>query len=219
MAALRDAKTWDIYSSHWNHCKKVARPIMAGPLTNPRHEAFCRAIVAQIGGKYTSQGAAYVAAGYQAKDAGKRGGSAEVCAARLLNRVQPIATRIGELQAQAAKRKKITVESIVEELDEARTLARDKEHTNTMVAASTAKAKILGLVVDRTEQGKPGDFTQSDSQANVARMLLKNAGMEESEIESEYGKLACAEAITALAHFNDRISAIVAGRAQPRTIS
>lgn len=176
-------------------------------LTNPRHEAFCRAIVAQIGGKYTSQGAAYVAAGYQAKDVGKTGGSAEAAASRLLNRVQGIAARIGELQAQAMRRKRITVDTIVDELEEARGIAKASSQANAMVAASTGKAKILGLVVDRTEQGKPGDFAQANDQANVARMLLRNAGMDESEVS----EVACAEALEALGHFNERIAAIVQG--------
>jgi hypothetical protein len=176
-------------------------------LTNPRHEAFCRAIVAAIGGKYTSQGAAYVAAGYEAKDVGKSGGSAETCAARLLNRVQPIATRISELQAQVAKKKKITVESIVEEYEEARALAKENCQTATMVAASAGKAKILGLVVDRSEQGKPGDFSQSDDASAIATNLLKQAGMDESEISGECRQMT----IDALEHFQTRLRAIVSG--------
>jgi phage terminase small subunit len=182
-------------------------------LTNPRHEAFCRAIVAMLAGKYGSQGEAYVAAGYDAKDAGKRGGSAEACASRLLNRAKPIAARIGELQEQAARKKRITVETIVDELEEARSVAKEATQAAAMVAASTGKAKLLGLVVDRSESGKPGDFTQANDQASVARMLLRNAGMAESEI----GEVESAEALEALAHFNERLAAIVTGSRQHGT--
>ena len=183
-------------------------------LTNPRHEAFAQAIVEAIAkGKYRTQADAYRAAGYKPSTEA----SAKACASRLLTIANRVGDRVAELQSQVAKRKQVTVASIVDELEEARELAKDKEHTNTMVAATTAKAKILGLVVDRTEQGKPGDFTQSASQHDVARMLLRNAGMDESEIVGDSGKVACAEAIEALAHFNDRIAAIVASARQTGT--
>lgn len=180
-------------------------------LTKARHEAFARAIVAQLGGKYTSQGAAYVAAGFTAKGVGESGGSAEVCAARLLKRVQPIAERVAELQAIAAKRKKVTVETIVDELEEARDIAKEQGQSAAMVAASTGKAKILGLVVDRTEQGKPGDFSQAQDSQAIARSLLKQAGMNESELTGQNGDVACQEALEALDHFQKRIAAIVTG--------
>lgn len=187
-----------------NHCST-----MVGPLSNPRHERFA-AIIA-YGMKPNepwSQGRAYQLAGYNAKDAGKSGGSAEAAASRLLKKVQPILDRARELQAQVAKRKKVTIESIVDELEEARTVAKDNEQAAAMVAASAGKAKILGLVIDRTEQGKPGDFSHSHNQQDVAKALLRNAGLDESEVNES----CCAEAIEALAHFNERIAAIVVGQ-------
>src|SRR5262249_28769343 len=76
-------------------------------LDNPRWESFAQAIVEGLANgdrKPYSQGRAYIAAGYTAKDAGKRGGSAEAAASRLLNRVKPIIARVRELQAEAPKR-------------------------------------------------------------------------------------------------------------------
>src|SRR5215831_7876973 len=76
-------------------------------LANPRHERFAQLIVEGLMNgerKAYSQGRAYIAAGYEAKDAGKRGGSAEAAASRLLNRVKPIIDRVRELQAEATKR-------------------------------------------------------------------------------------------------------------------
>jgi hypothetical protein len=55
-------------------------------LANPRWERFAQCIViGLLNGerKSYSQGRAYIAAGYEAKDAGKRGGSAEAAASRL----------------------------------------------------------------------------------------------------------------------------------------
>ena len=62
-------------------------------LANPRHERFAQLIVEGLMNgdrKAYSQGRAYIAAGYEAKDAGKRGGSAEAAASRLLRKVKPI---------------------------------------------------------------------------------------------------------------------------------
>src|SRR5215471_907121 len=75
-------------------------------LDNPRWERFAQAIVEGLANgdrKPYSQGRAYIAAGYTAKDQGKRGGSAECAASRLLNRVKPIIDRVRELQAIAAR--------------------------------------------------------------------------------------------------------------------
>jgi hypothetical protein len=75
-------------------------------LANPRWERFAQCIViGLLNGerKSYSQGRAYIAAGYEAKDAGKRGGSAEAAASRLLTRVKPIIERVKELQQQATQ--------------------------------------------------------------------------------------------------------------------
>ena len=176
---------------------------MVGPLLKPRHEAFARALVAQIAGKYESQGKAYIAAGFAAQE----GNSADAAASRLLRTVKPIAARIVELQAIAAKKKKITVETIVEELEEAREVAKENAQGAAMTAATMGKAKIVGLAVERSETGKPGDFTQANDSASIARSLLKQAGMNESEI----GESASLQALEALDHFQKRIAAIVTG--------
>ena len=67
-------------------------------LANPRHEAFAQALVASLSGdrkgKNTAK-AAYLAAGYKCLP----GHSAEVLASRLLRKVEPIAARVAELQA------------------------------------------------------------------------------------------------------------------------
>lgn len=169
-------------------------------LKNPRHEAFCRAIVAQLAGKYESQAAAYVAAGYGTKP----GNSSESAASRLLSKVKGISERISELQAQAAKRKKVTAETIVDELEQAREIARDERQAGAMVQASAAKAKVLGLQVDRVEQGKPGDFANAKDQQALARSLLRNAGMDEESIGTE----GCDAALRALSEFQAAIAQI-----------
>ena len=71
----------------------------------------------------------------------------------------PIAARIKELQAATFERHEITVDDILRELEEARTMAAtlDRPQVSAMVAASMGKAKILGFEVNRTEvTGKDG---------------------------------------------------------------
>jgi phage terminase small subunit len=71
----------------------------------------------------------------------------------------PIAARIKELQAATFERHEITVDDILRELEEARTMAAtlERPQVSAMVAASMGKAKILGFEVNRTEvTGKDG---------------------------------------------------------------
>lgn len=58
----------------------------------------------------------------------------------------------------AANRHLVTVESIAEQLDNDRRLAQVTENAGAAVAASMAKAKLYGLIVNKSESGRPGDF-------------------------------------------------------------
>ena len=143
-------------------------------LANPRWERFAQCIVkglAESGGQY-SQRQAYKAAGYSTTN----NNSTDAAASRLLRRVKPILDRVRELQYQAARRTRVTVDSIVDELEEARALALGTEQASAMVAATSTKAKILGLQVDRQEVGKPGDFSTSQTTDELAQAMLTQAG-------------------------------------------
>ena len=137
-------------------------------LDNPRWERFAQAIVEGLANgdcKPYSQGRAYIAAGYTAKDQGKRGGSAECAASRLLNRVKPILERVRELQAIAARNAAETAEKMARELNEIQYEARaDKAHA-AAVAAVLGKAKILNIGVE--QQHKPQDFNTANSMQDI----------------------------------------------------
>lgn len=109
-------------------------------LRNPRHERFAQGLAKGLCGK-----AAYCEAGYQST-----GNAAEVGAAKLV-RNGKIAARVAELQARQVQRLDVSVESIVSELEEARAAALAHKQLAAAVAASLGKAKLLGLIVDRTE--------------------------------------------------------------------
>lgn len=70
-----------------------------------------------------------------------------------------VAVRVAELQAAHVERHEITVDDILRELEEARALAAggEKPQPAAMVAASMGKAKLLGMLTDKTEvTGKDG---------------------------------------------------------------
>jgi len=68
-----------------------------------------------------------------------------------------IDARIRELQRKAAMRAIVTKETITEELEEARKLAMqsDVQQPGAAVQASNAKAKLHGLIVEKTQELKP----------------------------------------------------------------
>jgi phage terminase small subunit len=138
-------------------------------LENPRHEAFAQALFEGLGTGRT-HGQSYSAAGYTSNPS-----AAKVNASRLLKSAKHIIERVQELQGLAARHKRVTVESIVDELEGARQIARDNNQASAMVAASTAKAKILGLEISRTEVGRPGDFDAINSKENLAEKYLLEA--------------------------------------------
>ena len=161
------------------------------PLDNPRHEAFAQALVAGMKGKTRieqAQSTAYRAAGYRAKE----GNASESSASRLLRRGKHIFARVRELQEEERKRRGLTINDIVNELEEARGIAASKEHASAMVAASSAKAKILGLEVTRIESGKPGSFDTVQCEEDLADALLRQVSPGISVITDDMREMALA---------------------------
>ena len=62
-----------------------------------------------------------------------------------------VTARVAELQEAAAERTLVTIQSITEELEEARVLAKREAQTSSMVSASMGKAKVNGLLVDKID--------------------------------------------------------------------
>lgn len=62
-----------------------------------------------------------------------------------------ISARIEGLKQRALKRYDLEVCDIIDELEEARSLAAKTKSANAMVSASMGKAKLLGLVVDKSD--------------------------------------------------------------------
>jgi hypothetical protein len=127
------------------------------PLRNTRHEKFVQSL---LEGK--SAAAAYEEAGY-AKDDGN--------ATRLAKNPKVI-ERLTELQNAIAEKIQVTVESLVNELEEARKRADSLDQLSAVVKAISEKARISGLMVQKIEVGAPGDFSKCETIEAVVDELL-----------------------------------------------
>jgi phage terminase small subunit len=107
------------------------------PIPNTRHEAFAQALA-----KGKSAAEAYTEAGYK----GDR-----TAASRLSTNVN-VKARVAELQGRAAQKAIVTIETIAAELEEARLLAMHEDVANpsAAVSASMGKAKLFGLLIDKS---------------------------------------------------------------------
>src|SRR6478672_7077174 len=109
-----------------------------GPLRNQRHERFALALAE---GRSISE--AYRLAGFQ-KNTGN---------ASRLNGNESIQARVAELQAGAAAKTEVTLETILGDLADAAAVAKDRGQAQALVSSAMAKAKLLGLDVQRIEIG------------------------------------------------------------------
>jgi hypothetical protein len=151
-------------------------------LKNPRHERYAQLIVEGLNNghpKPYSQSQAYLAAGYTAKDLGKRGGSAQAASSRLLYRV---IQRVRELQTIAAKNAAETAEKMARELNEIQHEARaDKAHA-AAVSAVLGKAKVLNITVEKHEIVENSNMPKNSRE--IAISLLRDVGLEDPSDEA-----------------------------------
>lgn len=135
-------------------------------LRNPRHERFARYVM-----KYGVALHAFVKAGYRSN----KPASLRSAASRLLASVN-VQARIQELQAMALKRHEITVDTLLGDLEADRGLAHREGQGSAAVQATMAKARLLGLIVDRKETGKPGEFENMQTTADVLQAVRVEFG-------------------------------------------
>lgn len=120
-------------------------------LQNARYEVFAQSIA---GGK--SPGDAFADAGFSPNPGN--------CST--LRNKPHVAARIDELLQRredvvlkkTAAEFEVTRESLLDELEEARLLAIDKENPAAAATCSMGKARICGLIIDRREVGDAGAF-------------------------------------------------------------
>jgi phage terminase small subunit len=149
-----------------------------GPLNNPRHEAFARALF-----EGHSADEAYVKAGYSEN----RGNASR------LKANESVSTRVAELQAEAAKSSEVTVASLLAELEHARQRADSLDQLSASVKAIEAKAKVSGLLVQRVEVNV-NDFDACETMEAIAKKMALDlsgkqlTGYELAEFEDMIGR-------------------------------
>jgi Terminase small subunit len=136
-------------------------------LDNPRHERFVQAL---FEGKPANK--AYEEAGYKPHDG-------NCIRLRGNERVQ---ARLAELQQAAQKKSEVTVASLLEELETARVKATDLNQLSAAVRATAEKAKISGLLIQRIEVGRPNEFEDLNSTAEIISRLKILVGHEPAEL-------------------------------------
>ncbi len=105
-----------------------------------KQEKFCQGVA-----KGLNYSEAYRLA-YNAKK--MKAETVNITAFRLMSNPK-VGLRVEELKKRALKRYDLTVDDIIEELEDARKIARELGQSSAMVSASMGKAKLFGLVVEK----------------------------------------------------------------------
>ncbi|WP_020471482.1 terminase small subunit [Zavarzinella formosa] len=114
----------------------------------PKQETFAQKYI-ELGNATEAYYAAYDAAGSKPITANR--------AAKTLLDNPKIAARLRALREIHQKRHEVTVDTITQELEEARMLAQRTKQPSAAVSASLGKAKLHGLITDKSElAGKDG---------------------------------------------------------------
>jgi hypothetical protein len=119
-------------------------------LSNPKHERFAQELA-----KGKTQAEAYEIAGYVAS---------EPNASRLTSN-DKVKARVAEIMERGALRAEVTIASITERLiriSDAGEALKDASGLSVARQAAMDAAKLHGLIVDKKETGKPGEFSRMD---------------------------------------------------------
>jgi len=114
--------------------------------------------------------ASYLKAGYKPSSRN----TLDSAASRLTRSVK-VKARIRELSKHMITRNRITVDSLLEDLAQDRALARELGQPSAAISATQLSARLVGLLVDRKEQGGPGAFSEA-SEAEVLAMVRRELG-------------------------------------------
>lgn len=130
-------------------------------LKNPKHERFAQELA-----KGSTATDAYVSAGYKSD----RG-----AASRLSANVS-IQERVAQLLSKGAERAEVTIESLITEADDIQRKALAKEQFAPAVSALTAKAKLAGLWIEKSERTNRNVDPDSLSDAEIISRLAALRG-------------------------------------------
>ena len=106
---------------------------------------------------------------------GVEGHVAESAASRLLKNVE-VQARIAELAAPQERKARVTVQSLLSELQTTIADARAAKQHSVVVASLTLAAKLVGVLTDRLEVGEAGEFSRCKTPKEVAEALVEDMG-------------------------------------------
>ncbi len=128
------------------------------PLTNARHERFVQSLF-----KGEPASTAYSEAGYVPNDGN---------AIRLKGN-ERVKARLAELQEEAARSAEVSVASLLAELEQARAKATNLDQLSAAINATLGKAKISGLLVQRSQVEVSGQIDFFDSRLSMEDIILE----------------------------------------------
>ena len=102
---------------------------------------------------------------------GAEGHVAESAASRLLKNVE-VQARIAELAAPQERKARVTVQSLLAELETTIADARAAKQHSVVVQSLTLAAKLVGALTDRIEIGSPSDFLAYKTPGEVIDAIL-----------------------------------------------
>jgi hypothetical protein len=103
--------------------------------------------------------------------------TAHIQAHKLLKKPH-VRQRFNQMVNKLIKRADITEERILSQYQDAYDMARDQGKSADMISASTAQAKLVGLLKDRIEHGAPGEFEHLENVSDVLEALSQQIGPE-----------------------------------------
>lgn len=86
--------------------------------------------------------------------------------------------RFNQMQKRIIKRADLTEERILTQYQDAYDLAESQGKSADMISATTAQAKLIGMLRERMEHGAPGEFGHLDSISDVLVAIEEQAGPE-----------------------------------------
>ena len=140
-------------------------------LPNQKHEQFCQLIFA--GARYGwTQGTCYQRAGYRTT-----AHAAETAASRLMKNVV-IQQRLAELGGSGARKARLTADTLIGKLDVVFDGSVEAKQYSAAGRAVETQGKLAGLMVDRVEVGRAGEFEGLQTAEEVLAVVEQELGPE-----------------------------------------
>lgn len=128
-------------------------------------EVFC-GVMAELSFRQLRFVEEFVKCGVGTQAAKLAGYSCPKTAAMRLKKNPKIKSKLDELRQNAMQQAQLSLDKLIEELEEARQVALDKEMASAAVSASMGKAKLLGL-------DKPQKEHEDEKETDVPQILVK----------------------------------------------